>query len=135
MMGHSHAVSGALLFAGTAPYVPPLVLHTHLAPQEILMGTVLCAGAALLPDLDHHDGTIANFLGPASKVLCRFVAWISGGHRHATHSLFFVILMTVGSWAGITYLVSCAGNSIKICGETLQDLVGVLRPDEGLGVL
>ncbi|MFD4974765.1 metal-dependent hydrolase, partial [Streptomyces sp. NPDC058424] len=105
MMGHSHAVSGALLFAGTAPYVPPLVLHTHLAPQEILMGTVLCAGAALLPDLDHHDGTIANFLGPVSKVLCRFVAWISGGHRHATHSLFFVILMTVGSWAGITYLV------------------------------
>ncbi|MFG2637838.1 helix-turn-helix domain-containing protein, partial [Streptomyces sp. NPDC048362] len=32
-------------------------------------------------------------------------------------------------------LVSCAGNSIKIYGEALQDLVGVLRPDEGLRVL
>ncbi|MFF4189201.1 metal-dependent hydrolase [Streptomyces sp. NPDC001691] len=103
MMGHSHAVSGALLFAGAAPYLPPMVLHTHLAPQEILMGTVLCAGAALLPDLDHHDGTIANFLGPVSRLLCRFVAWISGGHRHATHSLFFIAAMVLGSWAGITY--------------------------------
>ncbi|MFC5720801.1 metal-dependent hydrolase [Streptomyces gamaensis] len=104
MMGHSHAVSGALLFAGTAPYLPPQVLGVHLEPQEILMGTVLCAGAALLPDLDHHDGTIANFLGPVSKALCRFVAWVSGGHRHATHSLLFVALMTLGSWAGSTYL-------------------------------
>ncbi|MFE0462190.1 metal-dependent hydrolase [Kitasatospora sp. NPDC058965] len=104
MMGHSHAVSGAMLFAGSAPFLPPLLLHTHLRPADILLGTVLCAGAALLPDLDHHDGTIANFLGPISKILCRFVAWISGGHRHATHSLLFVALMGGGTWAGVTYL-------------------------------
>ena len=104
MMGHSHAVSGALLFAATAPFLPEDLMHRHLQPAEILMGTVLCAGAALLPDLDHHDGTIANFLGPFSKVLCRFVAWISGGHRHATHSLLFVALMSAGTWAGVTYL-------------------------------
>ncbi len=103
MMGHSHAVSGALLFAATAPFVPPL-MGMHLHPADVLMGTVLCAGAALLPDLDHHDGTIANFLGPVSKLLCRFVAWASGGHRHATHSLLFVALMGGGSWAGITFL-------------------------------
>jgi membrane-bound metal-dependent hydrolase YbcI (DUF457 family) len=103
MMGHSHAVSGALLFAATAPYLPPLVMHHHLSSQEIIMGTVLCAGAALLPDLDHHDGTIANFLGPVSKILCRFVAWISGGHRHATHSIFFIAFMTLGTWAGVSY--------------------------------
>jgi membrane-bound metal-dependent hydrolase YbcI (DUF457 family) len=104
MMGHSHAVSGALLFAGTAPYLPPMLLHTHLSPQEIILGTVIAAGAALLPDLDHHDGTIANFLGPVSKILCRFVAWISGGHRHATHSLLFVALVAAGTWAGIHYV-------------------------------
>jgi membrane-bound metal-dependent hydrolase YbcI (DUF457 family) len=104
MMGHSHAVSGALLYVGSAPYLPQLVLHTHLHPADILIGTVLCAGAALLPDLDHHDGTIANFLGPFSKMLCRFVAWISGGHRHATHSIFFIALVTAGSWAGVHYL-------------------------------
>ncbi|MER6298611.1 metal-dependent hydrolase [Kitasatospora sp. NPDC001539] len=104
MMGHSHAVSGAMLYAASAPFLPPLLLHTKLEPADILMGTVLCAGAALLPDLDHHDGSIANFLGPVSKVLCRFVAWASGGHRHATHSLLFVALMGAGTWAGITYL-------------------------------
>ncbi|WP_035800058.1 metal-dependent hydrolase [Kitasatospora mediocidica] len=103
MMGHSHAVSGALLYAGSAPFLPPLLLHTHLKPADILLGTVLCAGAALLPDLDHHDGTIANFLGPVSKALCRFVAWASGGHRHATHSFLFVALMGGGTWAGVTY--------------------------------
>lgn len=104
MMGHSHAVSGAMLFAATAPFLPPLVLHTHLRPADILAGTVLCAGAALLPDLDHHDGTIANFLGPVSKLFCRMVASVSGGHRHATHSLLFVALMGGGTWAGVAYL-------------------------------
>ncbi|MFE5580222.1 metal-dependent hydrolase [Kitasatospora sp. NPDC056531] len=104
MMGHSHAVSGAMLYAASAPFLPPLLLHTKLEPADILMGTVLCAGAALLPDLDHHDGSIANFLGPVSKALCRFVAWASGGHRHATHSLLFVALMGGGTWAGVTYL-------------------------------
>ncbi|MDH6703376.1 MULTISPECIES: metal-dependent hydrolase [unclassified Kitasatospora] len=104
MMGHSHAVSGAMLYAASAPFLPPLLLHTTLQPADILMGTVLCAGAALLPDLDHHDGSIANFLGPLSKALCRFVAWASGGHRHATHSLLFVALMGAGTWAGVTFL-------------------------------
>ncbi|GAA3031320.1 metal-dependent hydrolase [Kitasatospora albolonga] len=104
MMGHSHAVSGAMLYAGTAPFLAPVLFGVHLAPADVLMGTVLAAGAALLPDLDHHDGTIANFLGPVSRLLCRFVAWASGGHRHATHSLLFVALMGGGTWAGITYL-------------------------------
>ncbi|WP_436560648.1 metal-dependent hydrolase [Kitasatospora sp. HPMI-4] len=102
-MGHSHAVSGAMLYAVSAPFLPPLLLGIHLGPAAILMGTVLSAGAALLPDLDHHDGTIANFLGPVSKALCRFVAWASGGHRHATHSLLFVALMGGGTWAGVTF--------------------------------
>ncbi|GAA1963687.1 metal-dependent hydrolase [Kitasatospora viridis] len=104
MMGHSHAVSGAMVYAATVPFLPPLLLHTHLRPADVLLGTVLAAGAALLPDLDHHDGTIANFLGPFSKLLCRFVAKISGGHRHATHSLLFVALMGGGTWAGVHYL-------------------------------
>ncbi|GAA2155045.1 metal-dependent hydrolase [Kitasatospora kazusensis] len=104
MMGHSHAVSGALLFAATSPHLPPVLVGRQFGAGDILMGTILCAGAALLPDLDHHDSTLAHFLGPVSRVLCRLVGWISGGHRHATHSLLFVALMGGGSWAGITYL-------------------------------
>ncbi|MER8184940.1 metal-dependent hydrolase [Kitasatospora sp. NPDC094015] len=101
MMGHSHAVSGALLYAAAAPFLPQALFGRPLSPGEVLMGTVLCAGAALLPDLDHHDGTVAHLLGPVTRTLCRLVARISGGHRHATHSLLFVALAGWGTWAAL----------------------------------
>jgi membrane-bound metal-dependent hydrolase YbcI (DUF457 family) len=104
MLGHSHATSGALLWAATAPTLPPMLAGTHLRPQDVLVGTLLCAGAALLPDLDHRDSTIAHFLGPLSRVLCRGVARISGGHRQATHSFVFVVLAGVVTWAGEIHL-------------------------------
>lgn len=104
MMGRSHAVSGALAYAASAPFLPALLFHAHLHEPDALLGSVVCAGAALLPDLDHPDGTIANFLGPLSKTVCRFVAWASGGHRKATHSFLFVALTWAGTWAGVQYL-------------------------------
>ncbi len=103
MLGHSHATSGALAWAALAPTVPPL-FATTLSPQDVLVGTLLCAGAALLPDLDHPEGTIAHFLGPVSRLLAEGVNFVSGGHRHATHSFFFAGLMGIGTWAGEHYL-------------------------------
>src|SRR5215475_9986486 len=85
MMGHTHALAGAAAWLGV---VPLLADHgMRMTPGQVLAGSVVCAGAALLPDLDHHDGSIANAFGPVTHVLCRFVAAVSGGHRHATHSL------------------------------------------------
>ena len=104
MLGHSHATSGALLWAATAPVLPPVLTGGQLRAQDVLVGTLLCAGAALLPDLDHRDSTIAHFLGPFSRMLCRGVAHVSGGHRQATHSLLFVVLAGVATWAGEVYL-------------------------------
>ncbi|MED7952086.1 metal-dependent hydrolase [Streptomyces sp. BE303] len=104
MLGQSHAVSGALIFAATASFLPEALLGKELRPGEILVGTLLCAGAALLPDLDHHDATPANLLGPLSRGLCRLVGKLSGGHRHATHSLLFVALVSGGTWWGVTRL-------------------------------
>ncbi|WP_406297421.1 metal-dependent hydrolase [Embleya sp. NBC_00888] len=104
MLGHSHAVSGALVFAATAPTLPQHLWHNHLSPSEIVIGTFLTAGAALLPDLDHHNGTIANFLGPLSRALCAGVAKVSGGHRHATHSIVFVVLAGLLTWQGVEHL-------------------------------
>ncbi|MEU9133851.1 metal-dependent hydrolase [Kitasatospora sp. NPDC048540] len=101
MMGHSHAVSGALVFAAAAPFLPPLVIGRPLQPGEVLLGAVLSAGAALLPDLDHHDGTLAHLFGPFSRLACRAIARLSGGHRHATHSLVFVALAGAGSRAAV----------------------------------
>ncbi|MYV98827.1 metal-dependent hydrolase [Streptomyces sp. SID3343] len=104
MLGHSHAVSGALAFAAAGPTLPQQLWHNHLSASEIVIGTFLTAGAALLPDLDHHNGTIANFLGPVSKAVCGFVAKVSGGHRHATHSIAFVVLAGLLTFAGVQRL-------------------------------
>jgi membrane-bound metal-dependent hydrolase YbcI (DUF457 family) len=104
VLGHSHSTSGALAWAAAAAWVPVSVWPSHLALKDVVLGTFVTAGAALLPDLDHPDGTIAHFLGPVSHAFCRFVEWISGGHRHATHSFFFVALTTAGTWAGAHYL-------------------------------
>lgn len=104
VLGHSHSTSGALAWAAAAAWIPAAVWPAHLNTQDILMGTFITAGSALLPDFDHPDGTIAHFLGPISHMFCRFVEWISGGHRHATHSLLFVAGVTAGTWAGVHYL-------------------------------
>ncbi|MFE6746481.1 metal-dependent hydrolase [Kitasatospora purpeofusca] len=104
MMGQSHAISGALVYAATASFLPEKVFGTVPGPSEILVGTLLCAGAALLPDVDHQDATPAHLLGPVSRALCRLVGRLCGGHRHATHSLLFVALTGAGTWAGVTRL-------------------------------
>ena len=104
MLGHSHSTSGALAWAAAAAWVPAAAWPGKLDTKDILLGTFVTAGSALLPDLDHPDGTIAHFLGPISHTLCRFVSWISGGHRHATHSFLFVAGVTAGTWAGAHYL-------------------------------
>ncbi|WP_228000566.1 metal-dependent hydrolase [Nocardia australiensis] len=108
MLGHSHATSGAFAWSVAAATLPVSALiypalatgDTHLGPVDLLLGTFLTAGAALLPDADHPSGTIAHVLGPVSHYCCRFISWISGGHRHATHSFAFVIAVACGTWAG-----------------------------------
>jgi len=92
MMARSHALLGAAGWLAGAPVVADAIHHPLDLPT-LAASTVVCAGAALLPDLDHHDGLIANALGPVTGLLARGVAKLSGGHRHATHSLLFGLLM------------------------------------------
>jgi membrane-bound metal-dependent hydrolase YbcI (DUF457 family) len=108
-MGHSHALSGAAVWLLVAPGLTALPtlggLATDLAPMvsnvlspgELIAGALVCAGAAMLPDLDHPSATIAQTFGPATWVLTKAVNWASGGHRHATHSLLFAIAAGVGT--------------------------------------
>ncbi|HEX6472727.1 MAG TPA: metal-dependent hydrolase [Streptosporangiaceae bacterium] len=101
MMGHTHALSGAAVWLAATPLLgDPRLLGghaVHLSPAQIAAGTVVCAGAAMLPDIDHHDGTIANAFGPVTRLLCRLVGAVSGGHRHATHSVAFAALAGFGA--------------------------------------
>lgn len=89
MLGKSHAVTGAAGWLAAAPAISQ-ALGTPLTPAELAVGTVACAGAALIPDLDHPQATIAHTFGPVSHMASRLTALLAGGHRQGTHSLLFV---------------------------------------------
>ncbi|GIH99647.1 metal-dependent hydrolase [Planobispora takensis] len=114
-MGHTHALTGAIAWLGVAPTLAALPLLTDssrfaetgvmvnaLSPAEFVAGALICAGAAMLPDLDHPSATIAQTFGPVTWALSKGVNWLAGGHRNATHSLLFA----VGAGFGAHYLAS-----------------------------
>lgn len=107
MLGVSHATSGAALGLAVAGYAP------RLAGVEPTAGTVLtfaavCAGAALLPDLDHPSSTATRHFSVASLAASRVVRPLSalvfrltrtrrdtgrGAHRGLTHTLLGAALL------------------------------------------
>lgn len=91
MMATSHSVSGALMFAALAPAGASLGLYS-LDTTSYIVGTMVCAGAALLPDIDHPKARISNSIPPFTRWLASWVAVVAGGHRHMTHTIWFVIL-------------------------------------------
>jgi membrane-bound metal-dependent hydrolase YbcI (DUF457 family) len=64
-----------------------------------MTGALVCAGAALLPDVDHRSGTIAHSLPPVSEAATRLVGALTGGHRKGTHSLLGVLVFVAIAWA------------------------------------
>jgi len=53
MLGHDHALSGALAFAVVAPLLP-------VSGIQLAVAVTLTAGAGVLPDLDEPGSTIAE---------------------------------------------------------------------------
>ncbi|MEU8341647.1 Membrane-bound metal-dependent hydrolase YbcI, DUF457 family [Actinomadura meyerae] len=100
MMGKTHALSGALAWLAAVPVLGyERLLGDHavsLSPEQVAAGAVVCAGAAILPDIDHHNGRIANTFGPITHHMCKWIGKLSGGHRQATHSILFAVGM---GWA------------------------------------
>ncbi|OLT36712.1 metal-dependent hydrolase [Actinomadura sp. CNU-125] len=98
-MGRTHALSGALAWLAVVPVIGREEwigdYAVSLSVEQVAAGAVVCAGAALLPDIDHHNGRIANTFGPITKDMCKWIGKISGGHRQATHSLLFAIGMGI----------------------------------------
>ena len=83
MMGYSHTVSAA---AGWLVLVETGVVQVPDTPT-LIVTTLACAGAGMLPDIDHHNGSIANSIPPISRWVARIVGAVSGGHRKGTHSI------------------------------------------------
>lgn len=97
VLGYTHALTGATTWLVVAP---PLAeaMSRSLTPVELGAGTLACAGAALVPDLDHPQATVSRTFGPVSQSVARFTQLVSGGHRHATHSFLFAGMAGVAAW-------------------------------------
>jgi membrane-bound metal-dependent hydrolase YbcI (DUF457 family) len=104
MLGHSHALSGAV--AGTAAGI---LLHRPAAQVAALAG--FTAGMALLPDLDKCGSSPARCLGWLSEAIAWAAGRISGGHRHATHSVLGVAVFTGLAWACCQFRHDWAGKA------------------------
>ncbi|MER6948057.1 metal-dependent hydrolase [Nonomuraea sp. NPDC000554] len=146
MMGHTHAMTGAIAWLGLAPGLAALPLITEssrfmetgimvnaLTPAEFIAGALVCAGAAMLPDLDHPSATIAHTFGPVTWALSKAVAWVSGGHRGATHSLVFAAAMGFGAhWLANTYPIGRDIMVVLLIGLALR-AIGIGIPGNKLG--
>lgn len=117
MMGRTHSLAGAAGWLAIAPHIPG-----H-GPAGIVLGTVIAAGAALWPDLDHPNGTIAHTYGSPSRSLCRVVERVSGGHREATHSLLAAAVATGVAaaavrcvWVAVLVVWLCVGPAVRAAG-------------------
>jgi membrane-bound metal-dependent hydrolase YbcI (DUF457 family) len=104
MLGHSHALSGAVTGLATG-----ILLHMPL-PHVVAMAG-FTAGMALLPDLDKCGSSPARCLGFLSESIAWIFGRISGGHRHATHSVLGVAVFTSLAWVSAHYRADWAGKA------------------------
>jgi membrane-bound metal-dependent hydrolase YbcI (DUF457 family) len=102
MLGHDHALSGALAFAAVAPLI-------HVTGVHLAACTILAAGAGVLPDIDEPGSTIARTFGFLTGAFAWIVHKISGGHRKGTHSFIGIALMTVAAWAAGSWQAGARG--------------------------
>lgn len=123
MKGYTHSLSaGAAWVAVTSTSSAALGLSAQ-APPVVIVGSLLCAGAGMWPDIDHHNGTIAWSLPPITRWLCRWVGDLSGGHRHATHSLFGIAVTAVIGFAMSMFVIEVDGRSVAIGGGIMALLL------------
>jgi membrane-bound metal-dependent hydrolase YbcI (DUF457 family) len=100
MMGRSHLMLGAAGFLAVESVLPSIIGTTPLSPGQMAAGTLVAAGAGMIPDIDHPDATLAHCLPPASIALSRLVNTVSGGHRKGTHTIWCWLLVgLVAYWA------------------------------------
>ena len=92
MLGHSHALSGAAVGLATGV----VLRFPHL---ETAGFAVLTAGTVLVCDLDSVGSCSARSLGLLSRAVAYVIRLVSGGHRHATHSV-----LGIGAFTGLAWL-------------------------------
>lgn len=118
-MGTTHARHGLAAAATAAALLPP----TPVPTLAVLI--IAATGAAILPDIDHPEATIAHTFGPLSHAVSRAVHATSevlyratathydqdrdGGHRGFTHTVLFA-----GAAGGAAYAALYYGGHIAL---------------------
>jgi len=126
MMGPSHALSGAAVWLAGSWALDHFYSYGQ-SPLAIAVGTTVCAGGALLPDLDlsgkvtrnQGGATVARTFGVFSLFLAEVIEKVSlgvytatrlsrdprrdNGHRTLTHTLPFAALVGWGTTALCTH--------------------------------
>ncbi|WP_433283926.1 metal-dependent hydrolase [Pseudonocardia sp. CA-142604] len=107
MLGVSHATSGAALGLAVAGFAPRWV-GVEPSAGTVLTFAAVCAGAALLPDLDHPSSMATRRFSVASWLACYLVRPLSGfvydltkgrrdtgkgTHRGLTHTVVAAVLI------------------------------------------
>lgn len=114
VMGPTHSMSGAAVGLAVAQALPASWGGVQ-SPTEAFIYAGITAGAALLPDLDSPQATVSRSFGPLSLGLSHVVEnasqalvnitrgpkdnYCGNGHRTATHTIWFGLLMGVVSTA------------------------------------
>ncbi|MDB1090104.1 metal-dependent hydrolase [Streptomyces sp. ACA25] len=110
MMGPAHSLSGAMAWLGVG--LAAAVADRPMPWTVLVAGTLICAGAALAPDLDQKSATISRAFGPISRFLAGIIDKLSvtvynltrgkgerrrtGGHRTLTHTWVWAVLVGAG---------------------------------------
>lgn len=103
-LGHTHALSGLVTGAAVGLYA------THLPPPQLAIFVGLTAGAAVLPDIDHPNSSLAHSFGFLTRGFAWLIGTISGGHRHLTHAVLGVAGFTALAWEGVRHRHDTGGK-------------------------
>ncbi len=144
-MGPSHALSGAATWLAGS-WALSQFGHYHQTPLQVAVGTAVCAGGALLPDMDlsgkvttaQGGATVAHTFGRVSLFLAECLEKFSlgvydatrmkrdpkrrNGHRTFTHTLPFAVAV---GW--VTTLGCVAGGKWAVLGILFFTLGLALR--------
>lgn len=100
MMGAHHAITGAAAWVALTASAPLVTTGFYpLSVVGVVTGAAVCAGAALLPDADHPQATIAQSVPGVGSVVTGAIGQMAGGHRKGLHSLLAVLGTLIASVA------------------------------------
>lgn len=103
-LGHTHALSGVVAGTAVGLYL------THLPSTQLALFAGLTAGAAVLPDIDHPNSTLAHCFGFLTRSVAWLVGKVSGGHRHLTHAVLGVAGFEFLAWLAAKFRHEIGGK-------------------------